>query len=90
MATLALRWTLSHQCGRRTFRIGKPKLVNRLCLETKTPAFVEKCVKQSCEETDWLSCDYDGRIYTFRIRRRGAVPIFSLRSILADAINQGG
>ncbi len=90
MVTFALRWAMSHQSGRRTFKIGRDKLVARLGLETATPGFLSGCIKQSCEETGWLSCSYDGRLFTFRLRRRGSVPIFSLRSLLADTISQGG
>jgi len=85
----ALRWFLGLQSSRRNYKIGKDKLVTHLGLRTSTPAFVERCVRNACEETPWAHCDYDGTFFSFRLKRRGAVPIWTLRTVLQDAIREG-
>lgn len=89
MPVFALRWFLGLQSGRRNYKIGKDKLVGHLGLKTSTPAFVERCVRNACEYTDWAHCDYDGKHFSFRLKRRGAVPIWSLRGIVRDAVSEG-
>jgi hypothetical protein len=89
MPVFALRWFLGLQSGRRTYKIGKDKLVSHMSLKTASPAFVERCVRNACEDIKWATCDYDGTYFSFRIRQRGAVPIWTLRSIVRDSINEG-
>lgn len=90
MPVFALRWFLGHQSKRRNYKIGKDNLVANLGLKTSYPYFVDKCVRSAAEETSWIEyCGYDGNFMSFKLNRRGAVPIFSLRDILIDSINDG-
>lgn len=89
MPVLALRWVLGLQSNRRVFRIGPKKLATWMGLTTQKPSFVVPCVERSCREIPWATCEYDGKNIVFRITRRGAVPIWTLRSTLTDAIREG-
>jgi hypothetical protein len=89
MPVFALRWFLGLQSGRRNYKIGKDKLVSHMSLKTASPAFVERCVRKACDDISWATCDYDGTYFSFRIKQRGAVPIWTLRSIVRDSINDG-
>ena len=90
MPVFALRWFLSHQSRRHSYKIGKDNLVANLGLKTSRPSFVDKCVRSASDSTEWITYDgYDGEFMSFKLRRRGSVPIFSLRDALVDAINEG-
>lgn len=90
MPVFALKWFLGLQSGRRNYKIGRDKLIAHMCIKTSNPAFVVRCVKNACEEIKWATCDYDGKqFFTFRIKQRGAVPIWTLRSTLRDSIQEG-
>jgi hypothetical protein len=89
MPVFALRWFLNLQSGRRNYKIGKNKLVGHLGLKTSTPAFVQRCVLKACEQTGWANAQFDGKLFRFSLKRRGAVPIWSLRSLVRDAIREG-
>jgi hypothetical protein len=89
MPVFALRWFLGLQSGRSSYKIGKDKLVRHLGLKTSWPSFVERCVRRACGDIPWASADYDGKHFSFRIQRRGAVPIWTLRSTVRDAIREG-
>jgi hypothetical protein len=89
MPVFALRWFLCHQSKRRNYKISKERLVANLNLQTTTPAFVERCVKNACEDIEWAHADFDGTFFSFRLKRRGATPIWSLREMLRNAIREG-
>jgi hypothetical protein len=89
MPVFALRWFLNLQSGKYTYKIGTEKLVGHLGLKTKTTSFVERCVKKAVDDIPWLSVNFDGRIFSFRIRQRGSTPIWTLRTQVADAIEYG-
>ena len=89
MPVFALRWFLGLQSGRKTYKIGLKLLAKHLCLNTTTPAFVKRCVEKACEHTGWADVSYDGEFFVFKLTRRGAVPIWSLRSIVQDSLSEG-
>lgn len=90
MPVFALRWFLSHQSKRSNYKIGKDNLVSNLGLKTSRPSFVDKCIRKASEDTEWITYSgYDGEFMSFKLRRRGAVPIFTLRDTLADSIGEG-
>ena len=89
MTVFALRWLLCTQSGKHTYRIGLKKLAENIGLKTTTPVFVEQCIRKAISETKWASVDFDGNCFAFRIRWRGPVPIWSLRSIVVDAVSRG-
>jgi hypothetical protein len=89
MPVFALRWFLGLQSGRRNYKIGKDKLASHMGLKTKKQAFFEKCIRNACKDISWARCDYDGTYFSFRIRQRGAVPIWTLRSVVRDSIREG-
>lgn len=89
MPSFALRWFLNLQSGKYNYKIGKDKLVANLNLKTSTPAFVNRCITNACDDTEWASSSYDGEFFLFKMRRRGATPIWSLRSLVRDAIQEG-
>jgi hypothetical protein len=90
MPVFALKWFLGLQSGRRNYKIGKDKLIAHMSIKTSTPSFVLKSVKNACDEIPWATCDYDGKqFFTFRLKQRGAVPIWTLRSTLRESIQEG-
>ena len=89
MPVFALCWILGLQSNRRMFRIGPQKLARWMHLTTQKPSFVVPCVQRSCRKISWVQCEFDGRNLVFQIQRRGAVPIWTLRTVLADAIREG-
>jgi len=89
LPVFALRWFLNLQSGRRNYKIGPGKLAAHLGLRTTTPAFVERSVRKACEGVPWATVDFDGAHFAFRLKRRGAVPIWTLRTLVRDAIREG-
>jgi hypothetical protein len=86
MLVLTLRWFLSLQSKRRSYLIGRGKLAGHLGIETKSPAWMDKAILNAIDEIGWATLSIQDDIYHFTIKRRGAVPIHSLRSILRDAL----
>lgn len=89
LTVFALKWFLCLQSGKGSYKIGLKKLPAHLGLTTTTPSFILKSVKKACKEIPWAHCDYDGKFISFRLKRRGAVPIWSLREILIESIREG-
>ena len=89
LTVFALRWFLGLQSGRRSYKIGPAKLAAHLGLRTTAPAKVERSVRKACEDVPWATADFDGKHFSFRLKRRGAVPIWTLRTTLRDAVREG-
>lgn len=89
MPVFALRWYLNLQSGKKSCKIGRDKLPKHLYLKTRTPAFVEKCVQRACRATEWANAVFDDEFVTFKLKRRGAIPIWSLRSIVQEVVREG-
>jgi hypothetical protein len=86
MLVLTLCWFLSLQSNSRSYRIGRTKLAGHLGLQTKSPAWQDKAITAAIAEISWLKLRIDDGIYHFTIKKRGAVPIHSLRAILRDSL----
>lgn len=91
MPVFILKWFLGLQSGRRNYKIGRDKLVTHMGIKkTSKPSAVLEMTKKACNDIPWASCDYDGKqFFTFRLKQRGAVPIWTLRSTLRDSIKEG-
>lgn len=94
MCVVALKWWLSFQSNREISMIGLDKLIGHLNIKTKCPMKVAKNIISACKEIDWASVEIKDseetkNLCTFKIRKRGATPINSLRQIMADSINHG-
>jgi hypothetical protein len=86
MLTLLLRWHLSFQGGRNTYRISGEKLAQHLHIETHTPAWWEHAVTTATEGIPWAIVSWRKGIAQFKLTKRGAVPIHSLRSMLTACL----
>ena len=89
MAVFSLRWFLGLQSSRKNYRIGQKKLAGHLGLHTSTPQFMGEFVDRAMQDIPWATHSLNGSVYTFTIRRRGSTPIWTLRSLVMDAINEG-
>lgn len=89
MCVLTLRLFLSTQGRRKTYRIGIAKLRKHLgMLDRDTYKTIERTQK-ACKAISWADMGYDKGICTFKLHRRPAVPIHTLRAMLDDAIQKG-
>jgi hypothetical protein len=86
MCVLALKWFVGMQSNRKYYKIGFDKLVNHLGIKTKHYPMAAKAIREACNKISWLSVKIEKRMCSFKISRRGATPIFSLRKILSDSI----
>jgi hypothetical protein len=86
MTVLVLRWLLGFQANRSSYVISRDKLVNHLQLVTRTPAFVKRCVKEAVKEISWATVEEKGNKFCFKFKKRGMVPIHSLRASLAQSL----
>ena len=89
MAVFTLRWFLSLQSNRWTYQIGLKKLAGHLGFVRTNPAFIQQVVTSSIDDVSWASVKFEDDIFTFKLRRRGSVPIWTLRDTIADSIQQG-
>ena len=89
MSVFSLRWFLGLQSGRKNYRIGRKKLAGHLGLQTSTPQFMGEFLDRAMQDIPWATHSLNGNVYTFTIRRRGSTPIWTLRSLVMDAIEQG-
>ena len=89
MTVFALRWHLLHQSGKEQYKVNYEKLANHLCLSVRNPAFVSKCVQSSIEEISWTTSSFEDGMFTFKMKKRGATPIHSLRSRILSSIRDG-
>jgi len=48
-----------------------------------------KAIRESCELIKWADVEIESGMCSFELKKRGAVPIFSLRQILADSVDYG-
>jgi hypothetical protein len=94
MSVLALKWFLNFQSNRQCYIISLKKLINHLNIRTNCIKRVINTITKACKEILWANVDIkDSEIgiltCTFKLTKRGATPINSLRQILADSINYG-
>jgi hypothetical protein len=87
MTVLALRWHLSHQGSRRSYRIGVGKLAARIGLSTLSGAKAVASVERACREIAWAEVSERRGVFEFRLSRTGAVPVHSLRECLRDSLS---
>jgi hypothetical protein len=88
MAVLAVRWFLGLQSNRKSYRISLGKLARHLGISsTSSPASVRRLVVASIDDIPWARVSINGDIFEFKLSRRGAVPIHSLRHILRDNLH---
>jgi len=88
MSVLSLRLFLSNQGKHRTYKIGIDKLKTNLHIRGSSRSRVVKQIKSACEQISWATMTYEDKMCSFEIERRGAVPIYSLRRILDDSLEQ--
>jgi len=86
MTTLCLRLLLSFHASKKKVSYGIEKLAARLGLSTTKRSFVIKAVERACKETPWATMEARGGVLDFRMTRRGAVPIRSLRKALGEVL----
>jgi hypothetical protein len=84
MTALTLSWHLSHQGGRKSYRIGIGKLAGKIGLTSLPAHRVASSVKKACDSLKWAKVSLKGSVFEFRMIEMGAVPVHSLRSMLAD------
>ena len=87
MCVLALKWFVGMQSNRRYYKICLDKLINHLGIRTKSYRMAARAIQEACNKISWLSVKIEKRMCCFKINRRGATPIFSLRKILSDSIH---
>jgi hypothetical protein len=90
MCVLALKWFIGMQSNRKHYRIALNKLVVHIGITTKAPSMVAKAIRGACEKISWLSVEIEKGMCSFTIKRKGATPVFSLRQIFEDSLQQGG
>jgi hypothetical protein len=90
LLTLMLRWSLSHQGGRKFYRISLDKLRIGFGIKTDRPSMVLSSLQRACESTSWVGMKYekDLGMCHFEMRRRMSIPIFTLRDVLFDCLGQ--
>lgn len=89
MSVLSLKWFLSLQSRKKVYSISKENLSDNIGMKCSTPAFMDKCIGKSIQEIPWASYRFNGKAFIFHLKPRGAVPIWTLRSILSDSIREG-
>jgi hypothetical protein len=87
MCILALKWFLGQQSRRKCYKIGMDKLCRHLGITTTHMPMAAKAVKEACEKIKWADLEIESGMCTFSLKRRGSVPIFSLRQVLADSVD---
>jgi len=87
MLVLTLRWLLSFKRFRK-FKISRQKLKNHLNLKTPSVVWMDRAIINSVKDIKWVDLKIHKGIYHFDIKKRGAVPIHSLREILREVILQ--
>ena len=89
MCVLTLRWFLSFQSNKKTYKIGLEKLKSHLGITVQNNAMAVRALKKACNNIKWASLNVHQGMCTFSLTKKGATPIFSLRRILTDALEQG-
>lgn len=91
MCVLALKWFLGMQSNRQQYRIGLKKLTNHLSITDNNMFRASQAVQSACADIPWASVEIKKRTWmcSFRIKKRGGTPVFSLRNILEDSIQTG-
>lgn len=88
MCSLTLRWFLGTQSNVRTYKIGLDKLKTHLGITVRNDSMAVKAIRRACEEISWVKFGIHDGMCSFVISRRGATPIFQLRQVLNDSIEQ--
>ena len=86
MCVLMLRWFLSHQSRRWVYQISLEKLKNNLGLHETRQSRLIRTVQKACEDIRWAGMTYDEGMFNFAIRRKPAIPVFTLRDVLEDCL----
>jgi hypothetical protein len=89
MCVLTLRWFLGTQSNRRTYRIGLDKLKTHLGMTVKDDWMAAKAVAKACKETKWAKVEISQGMCLFSLSKKGALPVYSLRSTLQDSLKEG-
>jgi 5-methylcytosine-specific restriction endonuclease McrA len=82
MTVLMLRWFLGFQSSRKFYLIGREKLAKHLHLTTRTPSFTRHCLLSAARKISWVTVKENGKQFRFEFKKRGLVPIHSLRASL--------
>jgi hypothetical protein len=86
MCVLTLRWFLSMQSNRKTYQISIDKLKGYLGMRVCNKGMAIKALRKACRAVKWASLEVDKGICRFKLQRRGATPVFSLRQVLRDSL----
>lgn len=86
MCELMLRWFLSHQSRRRTYPISLAKLASNLGIRESKPSKRLRMVEKACDTIPWAKMTHDDGQCQFEIKKRSAIPIFTLREMLNDCL----
>lgn len=89
MCVLTLKWFLGTQSNRRTYSIGLDKLKTHLGMTVRNRAMASKAVRKACGQIRWAKVEIGKGMCKFSLSRRGATPVFSLRKLLRDSLEQG-
>ena len=89
VCVLALKWFLGTQSKRRTYKIGLSKLCGHLGVRTRHLPMAAKAVRSACDDIPWAGVEIEKGMCSFELKKKGAVPIFSLRESLSDSVEYG-
>ena len=88
MLALTLKWFLSCVSNRSRYAIGIHKLAGHLGANDRMDKFGKRVI-EACGPIRWVNCRIDARqIARFTLRKRGAVPVHSMRLLLKEAIKE--
>jgi len=87
MCVLALKWFLGMQSRRKHYKIGLDKLCGHLGITTTHQPMAAKAIREACELIQWADVEIESGMCSFALKKRGSVPIFSLRQVLVDSID---
>jgi hypothetical protein len=86
---LALKWFLGMQSKKTIYRISLEKLMVHIGIQTVAPQMAVKAIRRACKGISWVGVSVDKGMCTFALKRRGSMPVLSLRQVLNDAISNG-
>ena len=89
MCTLALTLFLSHFPRRKCYRITLEKLWPHLGITTTHKTLTIKRIQAACKEIPWADMRMEDGMCVFSLRPRKATPIYTLRKVLDEAVEQG-
>lgn len=87
ISVFVLKWFLGLQSNRKQYKIHYKKFSENIDLKTSTPSAVKKYTENAIKEISWASFHFDDPYLIFKMKNKGATPIYSLREILYYNLN---